>query len=207
MFDNSDEVKKWVAAKGDSTLRVEYPLDESSVVFDVGAYKGKWGEKIHEKYGSTIHFFEPVERHVKELLKKFTGDKFIVNCFGLGGWSRTADISLIGKDLDGSTILNNKYEKTLCIEEIKIVDIKEYIRSNNVEEIDLLKLNVEGLEFEIIESLIDSGLINIVKDLQIQFHNFIEGSENRRSNIREYLKNKFRLTYDFPFVWENWRRI
>ena len=43
MFDNSKQVERWFADDGDNTLRLNYPLDENSVVFDVGAYKGAWG--------------------------------------------------------------------------------------------------------------------------------------------------------------------
>jgi len=207
MFDNSKQVEKWFAVNGDNTLRLDYPLDESSIVFDVGAYKGAWGEKIHNKYGSTIHMFEPVGTLVEDLKINFLGNsKIHIYSFGLSGRTRDTYINLIGKNLDGSTVLENIHEENMGTERIILKDIVEFIKENSIARIDLLKLNVEGLEFEILKELLFSDVAKVVSNIQVQFHNFIEGSERKRNLIQAMLEVDFVQEYDYPFVWEGWRR-
>ena len=42
----------WTVRKGDEKISLNYPLDENSVVFDIGAYEGNFTKKIIEKYES-----------------------------------------------------------------------------------------------------------------------------------------------------------
>ena len=51
----------------------------------------------------------------------------------------------------------------------------------------------------------ESGLINKIKFLQVQYHKFGEDYESKRTNIQEGLKKLgFTLRYEYPFVWESW---
>lgn len=43
---HTGNIKEWIALNGDNTLRLDYPLDEQSVVIDLGAYHGDWTKKI-----------------------------------------------------------------------------------------------------------------------------------------------------------------
>ena len=51
---------RWIDDKGDSELRLNYNLNEDSVVVDLGGFKGDWSALISEKYSCNIHIFEPV---------------------------------------------------------------------------------------------------------------------------------------------------
>jgi hypothetical protein len=72
--------------------------------------------------------------------------------------------------------------------------------------IDLIKINVEGAEYEILEKVLDHGLAGQLHDIQVQFHGVVPDAAARRDALRGRLVRTHRLTYDFPFVWENWRR-
>lgn len=56
-----------------------------------------------------------------------------------------------------------------------------------IEKVDLMKINIEGGEYNLVGKLIDSGLIEKIKYLQIQFHDFVENSEEKRENLRSQL--------------------
>ena len=45
----------------------------------------------------------------------------------------------------------------------------------------------------------------LLKNLKIQFHNFMESAQERKHYIRTQLKKEFNLVYDFFFVWEGWK--
>jgi len=67
-----------------------------------------------------------------------------------------------------------------------------------------MKINIEGGEYEIIPYLIVSGHIKNIKQLQIQFHNFIPDSLNRMKSIQNDLSLTHIQTFSYEFVWENW---
>jgi len=41
-------VKRWFKNYGDNTLRLEYPLNSDSVVWDLGGYHGDFAAKINQ---------------------------------------------------------------------------------------------------------------------------------------------------------------
>jgi hypothetical protein len=67
-----------------------------------------------------------------------------------------------------------------------------------------LKINIEGGEFDLLDHLIESGMIMCVRRLQVQFHDFVAGASTRRSEIRQRLKASHRETWCYDFVWEEW---
>ena len=55
-------VVPWFRDNGDKTLRLNYELNEKSVVIDLGGYEGQWAADIFCKYVCSIHVFEPVKK-------------------------------------------------------------------------------------------------------------------------------------------------
>jgi hypothetical protein len=53
--------------------------------------------------------------------------------------------------------------------------------------------------------MLDTGITAKCRDIQVQFHDFVPDAEIRRDEIRRALSATHHLTYDYPFVWENWR--
>ena len=47
------------------------------IIFDVGAYKGVFTNKINKKYKSKIYAFEPLDNYYNFLVEKFKDDKNI----------------------------------------------------------------------------------------------------------------------------------
>jgi hypothetical protein len=84
-----------------------------------------------------------------------------------------------------------------------MVDISEILSKNQINKIDLLKLNIEGGEYDIIDKLISLGWMINITDLQVQFHDFVEDSDMRLSKIRRNLESTHYLTYCCDYVWEN----
>jgi len=99
-----------------------------------------------------------------------------------------------------SSYLNSSYKVT-----VKCLPLEHFLDKHNIERIDLIQINVEGEEYPLLENWIESGLINKIKFLQVQYHKFGEDYESKRTNIQEGLKKLgFTLRYEYPFVWESW---
>lgn len=191
---------KWFQINGDKTLRLDYDLNESSIVFDVGGYEGQWASDIAAKFNCFVWVFEPVKEFANKITKRFQkNSKIKVLGYGLAGKDQEVEISLSS---DSSSVYK-KGDKT----KIKLFDIVEFMKNNNIDHIDLLKLNIEGGEYEVLERLISSGMIGSVKNIQVQFHDFVPNAKNRMEKIQNDLGLTHKLTYQFEFVWENWERV
>ncbi|VAX34855.1 hypothetical protein MNBD_UNCLBAC01-1097 [hydrothermal vent metagenome] len=193
-------VNKWFKDDGDNTLRLNYPLTEDSIVLDVGGYEGEWSNKIYEKYESHIFIFEPVVKYYEKITNRFSSNKKIkVYNFGLADKDTTAAISMLN---DGSSIYKLKGES----EKIILKNIENFIKDNGIDKIDLIKINIEGGEYPLLKMMIEKNIINKCQSIQVQFHDFYPNAIALRTEIRESLKKTHFITYDYPFVWENWQK-
>lgn len=194
------EVKRWVSDNGDATLRLEYPLCKNSVVWDIGGYHGDFAAQIHQKYGCLVDVFEPVPIFHKMCLSRFSGNENI-RClkFGLSekaGWFEISDDEDASSFVRGSAGVNGH--------RAELRPVTSMFDELGVSRVDLLKINIEGGEFDVLPALIDSGLVERVRFLQIQFHNFIPGAKQKRDAIRGGLNKTHTEMWNYPFVWESW---
>lgn len=78
--------------------------------------------------------------------------------------------------------------------EVECINLSEFILNNfSKEDFIVVKLDIEGSEYNVLESLIDSKAIDYINDLYVEFHarfftNFDE-ILHRENNIKEYLTN------------------
>jgi hypothetical protein len=86
-------------------------------------------------------------------------------------------------------------------EPIMLIDIKDFCKEHRIYRINLLKINIEGGEFDLLDRILETGIIHYIDNLQIQFHHFVANAEERRRSIRKRLGVTHRLTYDYMFVW------
>ena len=189
---------KWLKDKGDEILRYNYPLHADSIVFDLGGYHGEFSQKIYDKYNCYIYVFEPVKEYYEIIKNTFKDNsKIKIFNFGLSDKDETMNISL--NDDGSSTFLNDGKKEVITLKSIKI-----FLDNENIQDIDLLKINIEGGEYSVLSELITEDKIKTIKNLQIQFHNFIPNAEKLREKLRHDFNKTHHLTYDYYFIWENW---
>ena len=201
---NEITVRKWFADNGDKTLRLDYDIRENSVVFDLGGFAGQWTSDIFAKYCCSVHVFEPVRGFARDITHRFRKNpKIQVHQFGLGNRTFKTTISLAG---DGSTIcLKQGPALRLELEEVDIVRFGDFLRDHNITRIDLMKVNIEGGEYDLLDYLLETGLIHNIVNLQVQFHDFVPNAAQRMAAIQARLSKTHSLTYQYLFVWENWQ--
>lgn len=194
------EAKRWVHDKGDKTLRLDYDLNESSIVLDVGGYEGDFAAEIYERYGSTVHIFEPVPSFHARCVSRFADNpKVISHCFGLSDKAGSFPISV---SANGSSFVNHSNEhETLAAELRSIVDT---LAELNLQRIDLLKINIEGGEYEILPACIDAKWMQRIRNIQVQFHNFVENADVKRNAIRSSLSETHNEDWCYEYIWEGW---
>lgn len=58
---------------------------------------------------------------------------------------------------------------------------------------------------DLLEYLVKFPYISQITNLQIQFHDFVANAHARMLHIQNELSKTHVLTYQFPFIWENWK--
>lgn len=191
-------VVPWVQVNGDKTLRLHYDLNEKSVCIDLGGYEGQWACDIFSMYCCQIHVFEPVPEYAKKIRQRFIKNPYvIVHEFGLAKESTISSIA-IGADA------SSQYKQSENTIEIQLIKADDFFKENKIQSIDLMKINIEGGEYDLLDNLIETGLVNRIKNLQIQFHDFFPDASKRMHQIQGQLSETHKLTYQYEFVWENW---
>lgn len=193
--------KLWFRDHGNETLRLDYDgLNQDSLVLDLGGYRGQWASDIFAKYLSNIHVFEPIPVYADLIERRFKkNDKIHVHRFGLS--NRSAVIPITVKEDASSHI---RAARGLPVQ---VIDIVDCLKELEIEEVDLIKINIEGAEYDLLDRLLEANLIRRFKNIQIQFHDFVNNASERMRAIQEHLAKTHSLTYQYRFVFENWKRL
>jgi FkbM family methyltransferase len=190
---------EWRGVEGDKTLRLDYDLSADAVVLDVGGYEGQWASDIVARYGCRIHVFEPVRQYAIQIERRFERNPLVmVHPFGLCSRDERTHVSLAG---DSTSHVRNRPGEDVVIE-LRSADA--VFAELGLVHVDLMKLNIEGAEYALLDSLIKTGLIHRITDLQVQFHDVGPDSRQEMTRLRARLADSHEPTFVFDFVWENW---
>jgi FkbM family methyltransferase len=150
-------------------------IGQRAVVFDVGANRGEFTQKLLESCGERIaelHVFEPSRFHANAL-GAFEKDKRVkVNYVALGKKSGEA---VLHTDEPGSAIaslyhrrLDHFGSELRHREPVRVMTLDQYVQETGVSRIDFLKLDVEGHELAVLEGG-RSTVASLVSVVQFEF--------------------------------------
>ena len=201
LYLNMPQLQRWREDDGDNTHSLNYNLTSDSVVMDLGGYTGVWAERMLERYGCNVYLVEPFLESYKVLLEKFKSNpKVHILKVGVGTKNTERTMYING---DGSSF-NAEVGKAI---EVEIRPLDRILNQWNLERIDLLQVNIEGDEYELLQHIIDTGVVDKFKSLQIQFHLGIKDAVEKHESICKGLEEKgFKIKYSYPYVWEAWTK-
>ena len=205
-FFSPKELRRWYKDGADFKLRFNYPLNKNSIVFDLGGFKGDFASDLYARTPCEIYIFEPVKEYQLNIKNRFKSNQMIkVFPFGLSSKTESTLIDTNGES--SSVLVNNPNNKGIKLrEKIQLVNIVDFINEQNIIEIDLMKINIEGGEYDVLSKLLDENKVINIKYLQIQFHNLDKNSYQKKEDIRNKLKETHNCEYCYEFIWENWIR-
>lgn len=170
-------------------LRYEYDLSPDDLVIDIGAYRGEWASEIYRRYQCRLILIEP------------------------GPWANGFEhgevINKAAATYDGMMNFGGAYYYASACEtpgyRYECFDVNTLLVK--YDEIALVKINIEGLEYPLLEHMYRGNLMKRIRNLQVQFH-LIEGEDSlaRYEVISELLLETHSPTWRYAHCWENWRR-
>ena len=193
--------KKWIKDNEEVNLLFSnLSIKSTDLVFDIGGYLGEYCEIMRTTYKCKVYIFEPIQEYAYNLEKKFSKvrDVKIFN-FGLGEKDMRVFIS---KDQNkSSTFKDGKVN-----EEVEIKSISKFLKSENIDHVKVMKINIEGAEYELINELYKSDFLGKIDILLIQFHNFVPKSFVKMQEMRNKLSETHKIEFAYDFVWDKWVR-
>lgn len=168
-------------------------------VFDVGANVGEYARAALRANSEVIlHCFEPSPSNFPILRGQLTGTNVRLNAFGLSDSDEVRTLhkdsavsglaSLISRDLSHLDISLHLHES------VELVAGDNYVTTNNIGSIDLLKIDVEGWEMPVLKGFQESFRRRIIRCCQFEFGQaHIERRENFRDFYRFFVAQGFRV--------------
>ena len=196
MEDRQHSLNQFFSNGGDGMHLYNFPLNSHSVIFDVGSFDGEYFNAMYAKYKCNIHAFEPVNSFYTATSVDLP-ERIKLNNFALGAEDGSFTIAMAGNS--SSAFLEGDHV------ECKKVKFIDYIQDNEVNRIDLLKVNCEGGEYELLQAILDSGYMNKIDNIIVQFHYLSDNPEPKRQAIVDALEKTHDVVFSYPFVWEGWK--
>lgn len=183
--------------------RYIYPFTEKSIVIDCGGYRGDFAAGMYDRYSCTIYVLEPVFEFREIISERFKDHtkypRIVVLETGIAGSTRPAKIFLQDN-------ASGEFAQGPEFETVQLTGIGEFLDEWKLGHVDLLKLNIEGGEYEVMETIIDYGLVGRFDNLQVQPHWVVPGDLKRWHQIKVRMNETHELTFCEPGVWYNWRK-
>ena len=214
-FEHLTSAREKQLSKLTGNLRRLYPclknnifLKENDIVLDCGANVGNI-TSVFNRFGCIVYSFEPtsytfeiLERRYKNMekihcIKKAVGISNGIQKLYHHEWSEHNEVYWS----DGNSLISEKSNVNKNdYEEVEIIDLVEFINSLD-KEIALIKIDIEGAEIELLNHLIDTGVISKIKKIICEIHDkkypiFKEGTDKLKQKIKELnLEKKIDLNW------------
>jgi len=169
----------------------EFKIKEKDIVIDIGAHVGYFSihSSVNAKNGK-IFAFEPYDKSFEILMKNLNINKIknvIPENLGVSKHTGTSTLYLKKDFAIGNSIYKNS-NLDLKID-IKTISVQDIIKKNDIQKIDILKLDCEGAEYEILLNL-DQETLRKIKKIVSEMHPNIENFEIEQ--VKKFLiKNGF----------------
>ena len=159
-------------------------LDARSVVVDVGIGEdASFSESIIRKYGCVVSGFDPTPRAI-EYVRRLNNDGLRLFELGLGVRAGSAQFFLPNNEAHVSGSLRREAHLGLQQVEVQIATLSQVFEILGCDGIDLLKLDIEGTEFEVIESEEFRRHASAIGQLCVEFHHRWQGRGRQEHGAR-----------------------
>ena len=206
---NLDLIKKKI--NFDEIYKIK--IKNNPIIFDVGANSGQSIKRFLTIFPKArIDSFEPIKSYCDIIQKKYINKNIFINNLGLGQKNSKKKFYISNYDPCSSFLKNNlhkldknfKYFKTKEIININLTTIDNYLRSNNINRIDILKIDTQGTELEVLKGATFALKKKIIKFIELEI--IIKAHYKNQNNFYKIDKilsdNKFRLYNLHEFNYE-----
>lgn len=150
-------------------------IDNLDVVIDVGANVGLFTEYCLQKGASKVYSVEINDKAI-DTFKQIHGSRENVKLItkGLSAESGEIEVYLDPENSLVSSVIQTHTSGLSISKKVQMMSLKELLDSENIQHVNLLKIDVEGAEYDIFKS-IDSEILSKVDYILMEFHDNFGG--------------------------------
>jgi len=181
------------------------PINSPKVVLDVGASVGVWTEWILHQNAHKVYCFEPNKIALKDLYKLHSNNDR-VHIIDKALHNTNEEIEFFSSDTNSLVSATHKHDgadfglPTNTSYKVKAITLEKFIQDYNIKNIDLLKIDIEGGEFNIIPNLQQSSF-DIIDNFLIEIHPFyFEDGDQKVQQLKDVL---YKQGYNINQFWSN----
>jgi len=141
------------------------PLTKDSVVVDAGAHRGEFSAEIIRRFGCQCHLVEANPRLVETLIVARAES---ITTAALGACDGRGMLHV--SENPEATGLFDAGSATTSVE-VETISLATLMQRRGITEIDILKLDIEGAEFDLIASTPDQ-ILQRINQITVEFHDF-----------------------------------
>jgi FkbM family methyltransferase len=170
-----------------------YPnlINQESVVYSFGIGEDiSFDLDIIKKHGCHVYGFDPTPKSINWIKQQQIPNEFIFYDFGIGVQSGNVKFYLPkNSDFISGSIVEQKNINTKESIVVKMKSLADIMQFLDHEKIDVLKIDIEGLEYELIESIVNSDIK--IFQILVEFHDrfFPDGKQKSQIAVKK-LKEK-----------------
>ncbi len=183
---------------------LKFISSKKPMLFDLGANTGQTIKDFREVFkSSTIHSFEPSPMTFK-ILKENTAQMKNVHIWRLGVGSSTTSLSFNENTYSTMSsflkIKNKKWGQIHNETMVEVTTIDKFCEEQNIQKIDVLKMDVQGFELEVLKGAKNSILKNKIGLLlfEVTFIDMYEGLPSFSSLYEFAVTHGFELVSFYP---------
>ena len=184
----------WESLVYDQEYNVE--LFKDDIVYDLGANFGVYTMYALSKGVKQVYAFEPTSNNVNHLKETFKWDTNVqIIDKAIAGENKTTTFWLHPHSV-GNSLINNDDNHPQWPVEVECINLEQWIKDNNKLLPTVVKCDIEGAEYEFIESLSDE-FFNTIHTFIVEYH------PAGGRHYFELLKRFFNLGYKIHYNYKN----
>lgn len=136
-------------------------VNASSVVYGVGVgHDASWDLAMIERFGCTVHAFDPTPRSVEWVASQKWPEKFAFHPWGLATFDGEATFVMPNADPTWSSYVMNAADGTPKHEEVRVPvrRLDTIMRELGHPRVDVIKIDIEGAEYDVLDDLVSGSL-------------------------------------------------
>ena len=163
-------------------------IKKAQCIFDIWWHKWYFSKRCRLLNSTAkIHYFEPIGEFYEQAKTNLINDNIILNNYWIapqwGEWEMLLNQEKTMQSSKYSSFLNPEWTEVV----VNFISLKEYLEQKNIDKINVLKMDIEWMEFEVFNSRWNFEWWKI-KNLIAEIHLLNEKMESNRNLILPKLK-------------------
>jgi FkbM family methyltransferase len=179
----------------------ELDILNCEIVLDIGANVGLWTSWVLSKNAHRVYAIEPNKAALKDLKRNFLSNSR-VTVVDKAIFNENTTLTLNFNDANSLVSSLDKHEvkntgiPLLNSYPVEAITVEKLVSDYQIEKIDLFKIDIEGIEFTIFESLSD-GIFEMTDKFLIETHHFYydDGHEKVKNLKKKMIDHGFNVKH------------